>query len=77
MEEIARRPGPGGPTEMGTGVNSGCAVAQEREGYALAAGLAVGLITLGRGHNTVGIADLQLPDRLRWDPALLHKPSNF
>ena len=35
-----------------------------REGYALAAGMALGLITLGRGHNMPALADLHLQDRL-------------
>jgi hypothetical protein len=37
-------------------------VTQDREGYALAAGLALGLITLGRGRAAVGLADLHLED---------------
>ncbi len=41
------------------------AVLQDREGYALAAGLALGLVCLGKGHNAPGLADLQLADRLR------------
>lgn len=40
-------------------------VTQDREGYALAAGLALGLITLGRGRAAVGLADLHLEDKLR------------
>jgi hypothetical protein len=41
-------------------------VTQDREGYALAAGLALGLITLGKGRAAVGLADLHLEDKLRW-----------
>ncbi|KAK9828929.1 hypothetical protein WJX72_002853 [[Myrmecia] bisecta] len=64
MEEIGRRPGNGSSGDNGgTGGN---AVAQDREGYALAAGLALGLITLGRGHDAVGLADLHIEDRLRY-----------
>ncbi len=44
-------------------------VCQDREGYALAAGLALGLITLGRGHDAAGLADLHIVDRLRCGPA--------
>jgi anaphase-promoting complex subunit 1 len=40
-------------------------VTADRESYALAAGTALGLVMLGRGHNALGIADLQLEDRLR------------
>ena len=40
-------------------------VTQDREGYALAAGLALGLIALGRGRGAAGLADLRLEDRLR------------
>lgn len=63
LEEIRRRPGTGGGEE---GVSSsGGAVAQDREGYALAAGLALGLVTLGRGQNAPGLTDIQMADRLR------------
>lgn len=40
-------------------------VSQDREGYALAAGMALGLITLGRGRAALGLADLHLEERLR------------
>lgn len=36
----------------------------ERESYALTAGLALGLVTLGRGDTAPGLADLKLPDIL-------------
>ena len=39
---------------------------QDREGYALAAGLALGLITLGKGRGAAGLADLHLEEKLRW-----------
>ncbi|EKX35535.1 hypothetical protein GUITHDRAFT_118345 [Guillardia theta CCMP2712] len=38
---------------------------QDREGYALAAGLALGLVTLGQGNSAAGLADLQLENMLR------------
>ena len=41
-------------------------VTQDREGYALAAGLALGLITLGKGRSAVGLADLHLEEKLRY-----------
>ncbi len=76
IEEIGRRPGgvSGGGGEAGDSAaqrnnadpaGASGAVAQDREGYALAAGLALGLITLGRGHDAAGIADLHIVDRLR------------
>ena len=39
---------------------------QDREGYSLAAGLALGMVTLGRGADggAVGLADLHIQDRL-------------
>ena len=40
-------------------------VTQDREGYALAAGLALGLITLGKGRAAAGLADLHLEEKLR------------
>ncbi|CAG8436254.1 8034_t:CDS:2 [Ambispora gerdemannii] len=36
-----------------------------REGYSLAAGFALGFITLGRGHNAPGLADLDIFKELR------------
>ncbi|CAM6126515.1 unnamed protein product [Calypogeia fissa] len=51
LAEIGRKPG---------GDN-----ALDREGYALAAGLALGLVTLGRGNDAWGLADLHIEDRLR------------
>ena len=41
-------------------------ISSHREGYALAAGAALGLIMLGAGHSTPGMTDLNLVDRLRW-----------
>ncbi len=34
------------------------------QSYALAAGMALGLVTLGRGGDSVGLADLKIEDRL-------------
>lgn len=36
----------------------------ERESYALTSGLALGLVTLGRGESAPGLTDLRLPDML-------------
>ncbi|KAL4443950.1 hypothetical protein ABPG75_011687 [Micractinium tetrahymenae] len=70
LEEIGRRPGAaskeeeeGGQPGAG-GLHKG--VTRDREGYALAAGLALGLITLGKGRSAVGLADLQLEEKLRY-----------
>lgn len=38
----------------------------ERESYALTAGLALGLVTLGQGESPTGLRDLQLPDTLHY-----------
>lgn len=38
----------------------------ERESYALTAGLALGLVTLGKGESPPGLKDLQLPDILHY-----------
>lgn len=38
----------------------------ERESYALAAGLALGLVTLGKGESPPGLRDLHLPDTLHY-----------
>lgn len=66
MEEIGRRPGGGGAGEFGSTSTQGSAVSQDREGYALAAGLALGLITLGQGRGAVGLSDLHIEERLRY-----------
>ena len=52
LDEMSREPG-------------GEGAAQGRERYALAAGLALGLVTLGKGRAAVGLADLRVPERLR------------
>jgi len=36
-----------------------------RECYALSAGIALGLVTLGRGHDSTGLSDLHVAERLR------------
>ena len=38
---------------------------RDREGYALAAGMALGLVTLAKGRAAVGLSDLRLEDKLR------------
>eukprot|EP01052_Picozoa_sp_SAG31_P068310 SAG31_NODE_27120_length_431_cov_0.728916_1_plen_61_part_10 len=40
-------------------------IAVDREGYSLAAGLALGFVTLGQGNTAVGLTDLHIEDRLR------------
>ncbi|XP_072170160.1 anaphase-promoting complex subunit 1-like [Diadema setosum] len=52
LGEIGRPPGP----ELNNCTN--------RESYSLAAGLALGMVTLGRGSGAVGLADLNIPDQL-------------
>lgn len=54
LQEINRPPGP----EMENYV--------ERESYALAAGLALGMVTLESGNKDVGLDDLNLPDTLHY-----------
>lgn len=54
LQEIGRPPGP----EMENCV--------ERESYALTAGLALGLVTLGKGESPPGLKDLHLPDTLHY-----------
>jgi anaphase-promoting complex subunit 1 len=36
----------------------------DREGYSLAAGVALGMVTLGRGSDAVGLGDLEIENRL-------------
>lgn len=52
LAEIDRPPGP----EMDNCV--------DRESYSLAAGLALGMVTLGQGGQMAGLADLRLADTL-------------
>lgn len=54
LAEIGRPPGP----EMENSV--------DRESYALAAGLALGLVTLQKGGKQSDIADLNVPDTLHY-----------
>ncbi|XP_054087608.1 anaphase-promoting complex subunit 1 [Zeugodacus cucurbitae] len=54
LQEVGRPPGP----EMENSV--------ERESYALTAGLALGLVTLGLGESPAGLLDLQIPDTLHY-----------
>lgn len=54
LQEIGRPPGP----EMENSV--------ERESYALTTGLALGLVTLGKGESVPGLRDLELTDTLHY-----------
>ncbi|KAL6755304.1 hypothetical protein V8C86DRAFT_3027443 [Haematococcus lacustris] len=54
------RGGPAGAAAAGLG-----GVSQEREGYALAAGLALGLMTLGVGRGALGLMDMGLEQQLK------------
>ncbi|RZC33842.1 anaphase-promoting complex subunit 1, partial [Asbolus verrucosus] len=54
LSEIGRPPGP----EMENSV--------DRESYSLAAGLSLGLVTLQQGSCSLGLSDLNLPDRLHY-----------
>jgi anaphase-promoting complex subunit 1 len=38
---------------------------QDREGFSLAAGLALGLVCLGQGNSAPGLADLHIENTLR------------
>eukprot|EP00474_Spongospora_subterranea_P010640 CRZ11098.1 hypothetical protein [Spongospora subterranea] len=68
--------------ELGRRLSSLGRSCENREGYALAVGLALGLITLGRGENSIGLTDLHLEDNLsqfinggRHDPVAREKVS--
>nr|CAD7262920.1 unnamed protein product [Timema shepardi] len=54
LSEIGRPPGP----EMENSV--------DRESYSLAAGLALGLVVLGKGSQLCGLGDLAIPDTLHY-----------
>lgn len=52
LQEIGRRPGQGGNLQASATTG---ATNHDREGYALAAGLALGLIMLGKGREATGL----------------------
>ena len=65
LEEIGRQPAGGDLADAAAAAATASAQAAAREGYALAAGLALGLVTLGHGRVQPGLADLRMEDRLR------------
>lgn len=68
LDEMGRKPSAEhdnkAPAAQGIS-DSGNTIAADREGYALSAGLALGLICLGKGRNAIGLSDLHIEDRLR------------
>ena len=53
LTELGRRPGAGADATM------------DRESYSLSAGLALGMVTLGKGDDAPGLTDLRMTERLR------------
>lgn len=75
LEEMGRRPGSENdnkPPPVHGISDSGNTIAADREGYALSAGLALGLICLGKGRDAVGLSDLRIEDQLRSIPPQPH-----
>lgn len=67
LDELGDRPGvlnTGGSDGGVVGTGNG-QITNSRECYALSAGLALGLVTLGKGRNAPGLADMGIEDRLR------------
>ncbi len=62
MEEIGRRPT---TTDSAGAQNGSVSHPDNREGYAWAAAMGLGLITLGRGRGAAGLADMRIEQRLR------------
>ena len=62
MEEIGRRPT---TTDSAGAQNGSVSHPDNREGYAWAAAMGLGLITLGRGRSAIGLADMRIEQRLR------------
>lgn len=62
MEEIGRRPT---TTDSAGAQNGSVSHPDNREGYAWAAAMGLGLITLGRGRSAAGLADMRIEQRLR------------
>ena len=68
LEEIGRRP----TTADSAGAQSGSVPHPDnREGYAWAAAMGLGLTTLGRGRSASGLADMRIEQRLRQAQATL------
>lgn len=65
LEEIGHRASDDAGANANSGVTGSIPISSHREGYALAAGAALGLIMLGAGHSAPGVADLRFVDRLR------------
>jgi hypothetical protein len=69
LEEIGRQPAAAEATTAGAASGAppreGGPPALDWEGYSLSAGLALGLITLGRGRAATGLSDLRIEERLR------------
>ncbi|GAX79204.1 hypothetical protein CEUSTIGMA_g6644.t1 [Chlamydomonas eustigma] len=74
LSEMQRRPGfratgEGANAPMGNASTDGKGlyggVTQDREGYALAAGIGLGMVLLGKGRDMPGLSDMELEDRLR------------
>ncbi len=73
VDEIGRRvAGDAGGAGAG-GAAVAAPFSAHREGYALAAGAALGLVVLGSGRSAPGVADLRLEDRLRCVRAPIHR----
>ena len=68
MEEIGRRPT---TTDSAGAQNGSVSHPDNREGYAWAAAMGLGLITLGRGRRAAGLADMRIQQRLRQAHATL------
>ena len=69
MEEIGRRPT---TTDSAGAQNGSVSHPDNREGYAWAAAMGLGLITLGRGRSAAGLADMRIEQRLRQTLVLQH-----
>lgn len=66
LQEIAKPPGATEGAAAAAGLTrEGGAVPEDREAYGLAAGLAIGLITLGKGRNAKGLSNLQIEEKMR------------
>lgn len=65
LNEIGRRPGSLEGGDLTGGLKEGAPYSEDREGYALAAGFALGLVSLGKGRTAIGLSDLHVEDRLR------------
>ena len=65
LDEIGQSPGTLDTKSKPESHGVSSVVVAEREGYSLAAGMALGLVCLGHGSRALGLSDMHIESRLR------------